>query len=228
MKTYDLYMHSGPQMKTTYFSVPELTGCIAVRPTTDAALEAAPDVIRSFLGFMQRHGQRVKPDAKFSVNVAEHDRSGGFLGGKYVAPDNEPLTRHEIAALMHRLDALHHEIRRIVEPLSPKQLDAEPARGRSIRRILSHVCAEGGYLRGVKGASRLQREVDEGKANALDALDELHAMELARLAEMSDDELGAVIMRGQSPWSVRSALRRMLEHAWEHYVEIAERIGVAP
>jgi hypothetical protein len=228
MKTYDLYLHSGPQMKTTYFSVTQLMGCIAVRPTTEAALEAAPYVIRSFLGFMRRTGERANPDERFAVNVAEHDKSGGFLGGKYLATDNEPLTRREITQLMHRLDALHQEIRRLVEPLSPKQLDAEPKRGRPVRRILSHVCAEGGYLRGVKGASRLQREVDDGKANALDALDELHAMELARLAEMSDDELSAVIMRGQSPWSVRAAVRRMLEHAWEHYAEIAERLGATP
>jgi hypothetical protein len=35
-------------------------------------------------------------------------------------------------------------------------------------------------------------------------------------------------MRGQSPWTVRYEVRQMLEHAWEHYIEIAERLGVEP
>jgi hypothetical protein len=45
---------------------------------------------------------------------------------------------------------------------------------------------------------------------------------------MSKEERAEVIMRGQSPWSARAALRRMLEHAWEHYVEIAQRLKNVP
>jgi hypothetical protein len=138
------------------------------------------------------------------------------------------MSSRESDALMRRLDALHGELRALTQGIAAKQLTAQPEKGRPIRRILAHVCAEGGYLRGVSGASRIQREADEDKIDPLDALDRLHALEVQRLASMTPTERREVIMRGQSPWSVRSAVRRMLEHAWEHYVEIAARLGRGP
>jgi hypothetical protein len=90
------------------------------------------------------------------------------------------------------------------------------------------VLAEGGYLRGVTGASRIQRLADEGAIEPLDALDQLFELETERLDAMTDEERSEVIQRGQNPWSARSAVRRMLEHGWEHYVEIAERLGATP
>jgi hypothetical protein len=228
MKTYDLYLESGPQMKTTYVHVPALAGCIWMRPTTDAALEAAPAAIGAYVRFLARAGERADPKSEFRTKVLEHDMGGGFLGSRFLPTDAKPLPKREGDALMKRLAALHRELRDITLGLSPRQLAAQPTKGRPIARILSHVCAEGGYLRGVSGASRIQREVDEGKLNPLDALDRLHALELERLNTMDAEERAAVIMRGQSPWTVRSALRRMLEHGWEHYVEIAERLGRQP
>lgn len=85
--------------------------------------------------------------------------------------------------------------------------------------------AQGENLRSVTGASRIQREVDEGRRDPLDALDALWELEAARLASMPAEERRAVVQRGQSPWSVRAAVRRMLEHGWEHYSEIAQRLG---
>jgi hypothetical protein len=87
---------------------------------------------------------------------------------------------------------------------------------------------EGGYLRGVSGASAVQRQVEQGRMDPLDGLDQLLELETARLDAMSDGERSEVVMRGQSPWTARSAVRNMLEHAWEHYVEIAERLGKQP
>jgi hypothetical protein len=107
-------------------------------------------------------------------------------------------------------------------------LSAKPKTGRAIGDILRHVCGEGGYLRGVSGASRLMTAVDRGQLAPLDALDQMFALEVERLRRMTGDERAAVVMRGQNPWTVRYAVRQMLEHSWEHYVEIAERLGVEP
>jgi hypothetical protein len=228
VKTYGLYLESGPQMKTTYVHVPALLGCTWMQPTTDAALEAAPTAISAYLRFLSRTGEPGDANAEFRTKIAEHDTAGGFLSGRFLPTDAKPLPKRESDLLMHRLAALHGELRRITAPLSPAELNAQPDKGRPIGRILTHLCGEGGYLRGVSGASRIQREVDEGRINPLDALDGLHALELERLNAIDAEERGAVIMRGQSPWSVRYAVRRMLEHAWEHYVEIAERLGRQP
>jgi predicted RNase H-like HicB family nuclease len=226
--TYDLYLESGPQMKTTYVHVPALLGCVLNGATTQAALDATPGMIRAYLAFMARAGEDANLDAAFRTRVAEHTTAGGFLGSRFLPADAKRLTTRESDVLMRRLDALHGELRRLTADLSAKQLTEPPPKGRPIRRILTHICAEGGYLRGVTGASRIQREADEGKTDPLDALDRLHALEVERLKSMSAEERRGVIMRGQSPWSARAAVRRMLEHGWEHYVEIAWRLGRTP
>ncbi|HXK34283.1 MAG TPA: type II toxin-antitoxin system HicB family antitoxin [Dehalococcoidia bacterium] len=225
MKTYDLYVHTGPKRRKTYIHVPQLTGCIAQGDTTDAAIEAAPEAIRAFIGFIARYDEPCDPEEPFRTRIAEEDLSGGFLGTGFLPPDAKPLSMRDADALMQRLAHIHDAVRRLTDGLSAKQLDAAPAKGRPIRRILSHLCAEGGYLRGVTGASRIQREVDEGKRDPLEALDALWELEVARLASMPAEERGAIVQRGQSPWSVRASVRRMLEHGWEHYSEIAERLG---
>jgi hypothetical protein len=227
MKTYDLYLESGPQMKTTYVHVPHLLGCVLNGATTQAALNATPSAIRAYLAFMARAGESADA-AQFGTRVADHDMAGGFLGSRFLPTDAKPLPPREGAMLMRRLAALHGELRTLTAGLSSKQLNAQPAKGRPIRRILTHVCAEGGYLRGVSGASRIQLEADEGKIDPHDALDRLHALEVERLRSMDADERTGVIMRGKNPWSARAAVRRMLEHAWEHYVEIAARLGREP
>jgi hypothetical protein len=228
VKTYDLYLESGPQMKTTYVHVPALLGCVYNAPTTQQALDAALDAIVAFLRFMARAGERVDAKADFRTRVAEHHTEGGFLGSRFLPTDAEPLSKRESNALMKRLAALHVDLRSLTSGLTPKQLTATPTRGRAIGRILTHVLAEGGYLRGVTGASRIQRLADEGAIDPLDALDQLFELETERLAAMTDAERSQVIQRGQNPWSARSAVRRMLEHGWEHYVEIAERLGATP
>jgi hypothetical protein len=61
-----------------------------------------------------------------------------------------------------------------------------------------------------------------------DALDELLVLETERLRTMSDAERGEVRPAGQGQWSANGAVRRMVEHGWEHYLEICTRLGVEP
>ena len=228
MKTYDLYAESGPKMMKTVVHVPALLGCVNGGETTQQALDAAPDAIRAYLRFLKRSGERIDPTAAFKTRVANHDTSGGFLGSAWLETDTEPLTSRESDALMRRLSAMHGDLRRLAGKLTSKQLDAKPAKGRPIRQILRHVLAEGAYLRGISGVSRLQGDAEKGLIEPLDALDRMFDLEVERLRTMTDEERSIVIMRGQTPWSARRAMRSMLEHCWEHYVEIAARLGKEP
>ncbi|MEX2245976.1 MAG: DinB family protein [Dehalococcoidia bacterium] len=228
MKTYDLYLDSGPMKKSTYIHVPSIAGCIARGPRTDEALVNAPAAIRGYLRFLALHGKATGPDAAFRTRVAAHATDGGWPGNGagFLATDTASLSKQQGDVLLERLGWIHDDLRKITVGLSPKQLDAKPAVGRPLRKILQHLCGEGGYLRGVSGASRIQREAEEGRIDARDALDRLLELETARLHAMTKEERSAVIPRGQSLWSVRAAVRRMLEHAWEHYSEIAVRLRV--
>ena len=230
MKTYDLYLESGPKMRKTMVHVPALLGCTVRGDTTAAALEATPDGIRTYLDFLARGGERVDPAAPFRTRIAEHIMEGQWLGNGsiFLESDLQPLPPAESVRMMDRLGHLHASLRALASGLAARQLDATPSGGRPIRRILSHVCCEGGFLRGVSGASRMQREVDEGRLDPNDALDRMLELERERLRAMTATERAEVVMRGQSQWTARSAVRRMLEHGWEHYVEIAVRLGVEP
>jgi predicted RNase H-like HicB family nuclease len=215
-------------MKKTVVHVPMLLGCRARGDTTQEAIDNTPEAIRAYLRFMKNAGERADPNAEFKTKLAEHDTSGGFLGSAHLPTDVEPMLKRESDLLMKRLDALHQELRRITADLTPRQLAAKPPAGRPIAGILQHICGEGGYLRGVSGASRITNDVEKGRLHALDALDQIFALEVDRLRLMSAHERSTVMTRGQVTWSVRFALRQMLEHAWEHCVEIAERLEVDP
>lgn len=230
MKTYDLYLDSGPMRKKTYVHVPQLLGCIVRGDTSDAAVERAPKAIRGFLAFCARAGERVDSDAEFRVRVAGHVTTNQWPGNGsgFLPTDTAPLTPTDSDALMQRLAAIHAGLRRLTDTLTPKHLDAAPPKGRPIRRILQHVCVEGAYLRGISGSSRLKSEVEKRRLDPHDALDQLFELEQRRLRAMSTAERSDVIMRGQTPWSARAAVRRMLEHGWEHYLEIADRLNLSP
>ena len=228
MKTYDLYAESGPKMMKTVVHVPALLGCVNGGDTTQQALDAAPDAIRAYLRFLADAGERVDPQAAFKTRLANHDTSGGFLGSAWIETDMEPLPKREGDALMRRLEAMHGELRRVAGKLTAKRLDAKPAKGRPIRQILRHLLAEGAYLRRISGVSRLQADAEKGLIDPLDALDRMYALEVERLSTMDDEERAAIIPRGQFTWSARRATRSMLEHCWEHYVEIFVRLGKHP
>jgi len=49
---------------------------------------------------------------------------------------------------------------------------------------------------------------------------------LNRLEAMTAAELNQRIQRGQKTWTARRMLRRMLEHGWEHLLEISRRVEV--
>ena len=64
--TYGLYLESGPRRQKTMVHVPDLLGCMAVGPTTEAALAVTPDAIRAYLESLRKDGEPIPADPKFS------------------------------------------------------------------------------------------------------------------------------------------------------------------
>ena len=102
--------------------------------TTAKALDAATDEIGAYLRFLARAGEKVNPTTQFQPRVAEHNKSGGFIGSSFLPTDAEAVSARESEALMRRLDALHAEIRRLTAPLSPARLEAKPMRRTTLSR----------------------------------------------------------------------------------------------
>jgi len=232
---YALYLESGPRMKTTMVHVFDLLGCIANGATTEAALEAMPGEIREYLRFLQRHGEKVDPDASFTTKIAAHVIEGSWLGygdpAPGFAPDFEPLTRQDEKIYRRRFQWLGEEMLSLIERMPETQLGAKPSKGRLPRDIVTHIAnAEPEYFR----ASGIGKP--ESVKDALQAIEGAQpgalGPALAHLWKLLDTQLERItpevrpdqVQRGEKLWTARRGFRRMLEHPWEHLREIQRRL----
>jgi len=238
MTEYALYLESGPKHKKTMIHMLDLLGCIGQGPTTEAALEAAPQAIRTFLRFLHDHGEPVDPQAAFTTRVAVHITEGTWLANGDppcgFAPDFEPLAPKDLDVYLRWMDWLQTDIQKMVSELSLDQLQEEPqGGGRSIYHILQHMAeSQGVYLRylagKVDGLPDALKAVRDAPMEILPpTLADLWQVMRARLQVLSESERSQPVPHGQVIWTARRALRRILEHAWEHRLEIFARLNAA-
>jgi len=50
-------------------------------------------------------------------------------------------------------------------------------------------------------------------------------IEFERIRALTPGERSQAVEHWKQTWTARKALRRMLEHEWEHRVELSERLG---
>lgn len=234
MSTYALYLESGPRRRKTMVHVLDLLGCVAVGPTTEDALAATPDAIRAYRRFLRRHGEATDAEAPIETRVVEHITEGDWLGNgsPYLVfgPDLEPVTDAEIETFLGRFHGLREELAAWAATQSDAQLDVSPAAGRAARAILLHVLgATGGYLSAALGSApgfgRIHGAAERGEISLADALRRTAALADERVRATTAEERAAVreLLAGRR--TLRKALRRMLEHDWEHLAELSRRPG---
>ncbi len=235
MATYALSLESGPKRKKTMVHVLELLGCVANGPTTEAALAAAPAEIDRYRRFLAKIGEEIDPAAPIEVRIAEHITEGDWLGNgsPYItfAGELEPVTAAEIEMAIRRLRGMREVLVAWLRALPPESLDVAPAEGgRANRAILLHVLGStGAYLAsalgGAPGFGRIHGAAERGELEL--------AVAFVRATDLAEEHLRATTaaQRAQvrelpaGPRSLRKALRRMLEHEWEHLVELSRRPG---
>jgi predicted RNase H-like HicB family nuclease/uncharacterized damage-inducible protein DinB len=230
MTTYALYLESGPQHKKTLAHVLDLLGCVVQGDTTDEAVAAAPDAIRAYLRYLHRHGEKVDPDEKSEIRIAEHNTEGLFSGQAIWPQDVKPLAPAALARYIRWLDWSRAELLALVQRIDEKGLRAKPPKGRSLREILLHVLdAEKSYVYALVGPLKAMGEptnaADRGDLDLRIALKEARAVAIERLKKLTPAERATVRKAGQSTYSAHRVIRRMLEHEWEHRREIAARLG---
>jgi predicted RNase H-like HicB family nuclease/uncharacterized damage-inducible protein DinB len=232
---YALCLESGPQHRKTMVHVHALLGCMANGPTTEAALAATPDAIRAYLRFLKRAGEAIDTEEPFTTRVAEHITEGYWLGNGspqvWFGPDLDPVSEVELTTFTARLERLREETAGWADTLDDAALDARvEGSSRSTRAILLHVLGPtGAYLSPVlgtvSGISRLQTAADRGQVPLPEALRQATALVVARLRTVTAEERARVVQRPNELRTLRKAFRRMLEHDWEHLVELSRRPG---
>ncbi len=228
MTTYPLVLESGPQHKRTFITMPTLPGCVSNGPTTEAAIEQAPEAIRDFVRLLAEHGEEVDPGQEIDVEVVRHVTDNKWVGfGIELEEDLEPLTRRELEQQLRWARWMREEMVDLLAGVSDEEFTRKPAKGRPIRKIVEHVFgAEYGYVRrfgkieGVKGPGAIEA-MDRGEL--MEWMGFVREREMARLHAFTDEELGAVDQAGSQVKTVRSYMRKLLAHQWEHLVEIRQR-----
>jgi len=229
---YGLYLESGPKRRKTMVHVLDLLGCIANGATTEAALEATPDAIRTYLRFLRQAGEDANPDTSFTTTVAEHITEGMWLGNgsPYITygPDFAAVTDADIETFTKRLHSLREALAGWAEDQTDEALDA-PADGRTARAILLHVLTTpGAYLSpiiGAPGVSRIGMQCERGEMPLAEGLRQIEAIVSERLRATTPQQRSAVLERGKMLRPLRKAIRRTLEHDWEHLAELSRRPG---
>jgi predicted RNase H-like HicB family nuclease len=231
VKTYDLYLESGKQHKKTLVHALDLLGCVVQGPTTDAALELAPDAIRSYLRLLERAGEPVDPKAPFNVRVAQHLIGAASAIGMDSSlitfdPDVKAVTTREIETYITRFHVMREILAGWVESQSAGQLDAIPREGgRPARKVILHVMYPG-YIGALPGMSAVFNAVERGTVPPAEALRRFDAAVAAALRAVTPSQRREV--RRISPDRVRTlrkAIRRTQEHDWEHLAELSRRPG---
>lgn len=237
MTTYDLYLESGPQHKTTmcHLLTDEMLGFNSNARTTEQAVAEAPIEIRRFLRFLAKHGERVDPEASFETRVVVHEDRGDSWYGRgspYLAfePDLQPVSEPACRRFAQRLQWMREDVAEWVTTLSDDELDAEPAsRGRPIRKVILHYLKiPGAYLSpslgGTKGYNTISTRAERGLMSLADALLQVSEKVPEDLARATPEQRQQVVHRPSGELrSLRKSIRRMLEHDWEHYAELARR-----
>ena len=234
MTEYALYVESGPKHKKTMAHVLDLLGCIAQGSTTEEALDSTPESIRLFLRFLQSHGDKVKPDETLTTKVAIHITEGSWIGQgdppSGFAPDFQPLSAADLKIYLRRLDWMQKDFIELLGKVPRRKMLVKPEIGRTIQQIAEHVSESNGvYLRYLvgkaDGLSDALKAVREEGPDALPAtLSDLWQISNSRLKVLTEEERAAKIPHGQTIWTARRCLRRMLEHNWEHLQEVSNRI----
>ena len=231
MATYDLYVETGPQRRSTMVHIPGLLGCCVYRRTADEAVAAAPDEIHAYLRWLHGHGEKVDPAV--TTRVAAETHAGGFIGAVQLATDLEPVTRADLERYARWLEWSRTDLLSSVEDIDRRRLDAKPRQGRSLRAILEHViAADKAYIysvfRTTKSVGDPTNAALRGDLDLGVALRKARAAAIERIRAASDAERTSVRRGGASVYTLRRCLRSMLGHEWEHRGEIAARLGRSP
>jgi len=236
MTTYNLYLESGRQHKKTLVHVLGLLGCVVTGPTTDAALEATPDAIRAYLRFLKRVGEKVDTNAPFNTRVPQHIIGAAAVIGmdsSYITfgPDLKPVTPRDIETYAARFHALREGLASWVESQSDKQLDQKPkAGGRPARKVVLHLMNATGYLSPIlgtiRGMSALTTAAERSAIPLATALRQVDTTIAERLRAATPTQRRAIIrLSPDRTRTLHKAIRRTLEHDWEHLAELSRRPG---
>jgi uncharacterized damage-inducible protein DinB len=144
-------------------------------------------------------------------------------------PDLEPLTLEDEEKYIQRLQWSRAEVVALAGGLTNEQVETElHTKDRSIRAMLEHMLDSEyfyvstlGKIHGLPGIGTI---VKKHQGDLLNWMSHVRMLEIARIRSLTADERSQPVEHWKRTWTARKVLRRMLEHEWEHLVEMSERL----
>lgn len=209
--------------------VVDLPGCRAAAGSLDDALALLPVVAGDHLAWLAGHGEPVSPDAPFEYEVVEEtDRRGDIA----LESDRLPLSREELNRAILQAGYAHADLEGLLAYLPDVVLDWLPPASavkidqifpdvRSIRNMVEHLTTvEANYYVG---------SLSEEPHAVTATLEELHELTAKRLHALPEETLGRVFTRqgprGETEWTARKVMRRIISHKRFHTREIEQRLA---
>jgi uncharacterized damage-inducible protein DinB len=205
---------------------------VAFGPTSEQAIENTRAAISDRIDFLRRHGDDQPNPEPIELHVAEHviERKVLGFGQQVFATDREPLTAEETARQLQWSEWSRQELVAAARAQHLTLTEPPATGGRSAAAILSHVAgAEWAYINStlgtLPGASAALAAIEGSGADPWAALAAERDVVMSRLRAMTPEERTRLVEReGKPPRTARRMLRRMLEHEWEHVLELRARL----
>ena len=226
MARYRVHVETGRD-GTCVAHVAELMGCFAIGPSLEEALDNLRQEIPRFLDWLEERGERPeRPRGAIELEVVERVRSaarfpceGDDSAVDFFACDAGELSTEDLQTAMRRMELAHRDLLEFLQDAPPDLMEWQPSpQEPSISALLRHVAyAEAHYL--------AQLEEEPSPQPLLKAV---RAWVYYRLSRLSETDRRRVVEHDGQRWSARKALRRFLEHEWEHGAQIralVERYG---
>ncbi len=226
--------------KGVHLHVPALPGCFSRGQNEEQALQSLQVELKKYYADLARHGESAITPAHFEINIMERNNraTGPFDPGDTAALfeiektpiDSLEIQRYLSLATYNRADLLD-----LVGNMPGRLLDWQPpdSGSFSIRRILRHIGnADEWYVSCLISPEELPPEWEtDAEMEIFDFLEMSRRTASEMFGRMnSARRSGEVVIpthfttAPSEPWTLRKALRRMLEHEREHTNHIREVI----
>jgi predicted RNase H-like HicB family nuclease len=196
----------------------ELPGCLALAPTTEEALQKAPEAITAYRDWLERSRINFLQGEINPINVLVRERVRAERVGSRFETELIPPTDRELEDAITVAATARALIAELYNATPPAQRSQAVKPGEwSLAQHLQHILASDAHYVGCL-SDQLPDEVAPVPAAELgDRLIENSRTYETFLRGMNAAQRGRVYIRDGAEWTMAKTLRRMTEHLCDHY-----------
>lgn len=214
----DVYALVEEWLRESLVSFRELPGCLAAAPTTEEALQKAPEAIAAYLGWLQQSNIYFLDEAITPVNVVVKERVRADRVGPRFAADLVAPTDREMENALAVAATARAQLAKLYNDILPADRRRAPKLGEwSLAEHLEHILAAEAHYVGCLSDQPPKDMPHVAVAELAAKLMENGRRYETFLRGLTAEERSRVYVHGEAEWTAAKVLRRMTEHLRDHY-----------